>query len=346
MTDVLRIRMMAGALLLVLFIAGDAFAGRGDKAGTSAAPELLIPVGGRYLALGGSALATATGVEAIYWNPAGLARGNVSSEAIFSHMNHIADIGVDYLALGSNFEGFGSIGFSVKSISFGDIPVTTETSPDGTGALFSPTYVTAGLTYSRLLTDRITVGITGNFISERIDRVSASGVAFDVGIQYHGFASVGGLSFGVAVKNIGPAIQFEGSGLLRSGSTVGATRPETPVQLVAATDELPSIIELGVGYSYVPGDQHNLTFSGLFQNNNLADDEYKFGVEYGYDNTLFLRGGYSLGTETIADSYIFGFTAGAGINHSFGALSTSIDYAFRDTEFFEPGHVFSLKLGF
>lgn len=323
-----------------------AYAGRGDKAGTSAASELLIPVAGRDLAMGGASLATTTGTDAIYWNPAGLARSSFGSEALFSHMSYIADIGVEYAAVATSFEGFGTIGFSLKSISMGDFEVTTETNPDGTGELFSPTYVTVGFTYSRLLTDRISVGVTTNLISERIDRVSATGVGFNVGLQYFSFADVGGLNIGVAVKNIGPAMKFDGSGLLRQGTTSGANRPETPVKLEASSDELPSSIEIGMGYIYRPEASHTLTLTGLFQNNNFSDDEYKLGLEYGFDNTLFLRGGYNLSQETIADTYIFGFTAGAGLHYAFSGLDFTADYAFRDVDFFDANHVFSIRLGF
>lgn len=333
-------------LSLVIGMTGSALAGRGDKAGTSAAPELLIPIGARDFAVGGSTLASTSGIEAIFWNPAGLSRMNSSSEAMFSHMNHIADIGVDYIAVATSFEGFGSIGFDLKSISLGDIAVTTEDNPDGTGETFSPTYLTLGLTYSRLLTDRVSVGLTTMLISERIDRVSATGVAFNIGLQYSNFANVEGLSIGVAVKNIGPAMTFDGSGLIRPGTTDNTSRPSTPVKIQAQTDELPSTIELGLGYTYRMGDANALNLTGLFVNNNFSDDEYKVGLEYGFDNTFFLRGGYNVSQETVVDSYIYGLTAGAGLNYNFSGLNLTFDYAFREVDFFQSNHVFAVKFGF
>jgi opacity protein-like surface antigen len=346
MKRVLEQKCVLAVLMLVLVSAGSVYAGRGDKAGTSAAPELLIPVGGRDLSMGGSTLATTVGVDAIYWNPAGLARGGHASEAMFSHMNYIADIGVDYIAVATSFEGFGSLGLALKSLSFGDIAVTTEDNPDGTGELFSPTYLTLGLTYSRLLTDRISVGLTTNLVSETIDRVSATGVAFSVGLQYSGFASVSGLSIGVAVKNIGPAMSFGGSGLLRSAQQVGSQRPASPVEIVAQSDELPSTIEIGVGYTYRPEERHALNVAGLFVNNNFSDDEYRFGAEYSFDNTFFLRGGYDLAQETLDNSYIFDFTAGAGVHYAFTGLAVTIDYAYRAVDFLQDNHVLTIKLGF
>ena len=333
-------------LVVVSVLAEISMAGRGDKSGTSAAPELLIPVGARDLALGGASLALTQGIEAIYWNPAGLPRSSYGTEALFSHMNYIADIGIDYFAVSTSFEGFGTIGLSLKSIGFGEFEITTEDVPDGTGEKFSPTYVTLGLTYSRLLTDRISVGITTHLISERIDRVSATGVAFTAGLQYHGFASVEGLSIGVAVKNIGPAMKFDGPGLLRDAVATGNLRPASFYKVEAASDELPSSIELGLGYIYKLDDENNLSVTSLFQNNNLSADEYKFGLEYAFNNLLFLRGGYVLSQESRPDSHIFGATVGGGVHYATSSLDITFDYAYRSVKFLDANHVFSMKLGF
>lgn len=335
---------VAGASMMVC--ATNAFAGRGDKSGTSAAPELLIPVGGRDIALGGASVATTQGVEAIYWNPAGLSRSNFGAEAMFSHMNYIADIGVEYVAVGTVFEGFGSIGLSLKTLSFGEFEITTADNPDGTGQKFSPTYVTVGLTYARSLTDRISVGLTSNLISERIDRVTATGVAFNFGVQYSGFANVPGLNIGVAVKNIGPAMKFDGPGLLREALATDNLRPATQYLIDAQADELPSTIELGVAYRHTIDEENALTASSLFLNSNLADDEYKFGLEYAFNNLLFLRGGYVVSQESRPDSHIFGATVGGGVHYVTSSLDITFDYAYRSVKFLEANHTFSVKLGF
>jgi len=339
-------RLLAALLVVIVLVGECTYAGRGDKAGTSAAPELLIPVGGRDLALGGASLAISSGVEAIYWNPAGLSRSKYTTEAMFSHMNYIADIGVEYLAVGTAIEGFGHIGLSLKALSFGDIEITTEDEPDGTGATLSPTYVTLGLTYSRLLTDRISVGITTNLVSERIDRVTATGVAFSAGIQYQNFGNLPGLSIGVAVKNIGPAMKFDGPGLLREATATALSRPASFYKVEAASDELPSVIEFGVAYQYKLQEENVFTTSALFQNNNLSDDEYKLGLEYGYNNTFFLRGGYNISQESIQDSYIFGPTLGAGVHYPVGGIDVSFDYGYRYVKYLDANHVFSVLLGF
>src|SRR3990170_339842 len=76
------------------------------KTGTAAATELLIPIGARDLAMGGSTTANTYGVEAIHYNPAGLGRIKFAAEGMFSKMNYIADIGVNYGAVGGSLGTF------------------------------------------------------------------------------------------------------------------------------------------------------------------------------------------------------------------------------------------------
>ena len=61
-----------------------AYAGSRKRRGTSGANELLIPVGSAATALGGANQALVYGVDAIYWNPAGIARSSANSEMMFS----------------------------------------------------------------------------------------------------------------------------------------------------------------------------------------------------------------------------------------------------------------------
>ncbi len=333
-------------LALIIIVANEAVAGRGDKAGTSAAPMLLIPVGARDLALGGSTVANTFGIEAVHYNPAGVAWGKKQSEAIFSHMNYIADIGVDYIGVSSTFDGLGTLAFTIKSLSIGTIAITTETNPDGTGETFTPRFTTIGATYANSFTDRISVGFTVNLISEQIDRVSSSGVAFDFGVQYKNFANFNGLDLGVAMKNVGPQMEYGGPGLTRRGQLDDLLRPASYYNLQAAKAELPSVIELGFAYKATLTEQSYFNLSTIFQNQNLSDDEYKMGGEFVWDNSFFLRGGYNISQESYVDSYIYGATFGAGLNQNFDGLDFTFDYAYRDVKFFEANHVFSIKLGF
>lgn len=346
-----RILFGASLLLVVMLVAGTV-AAQNQRIGTSAAPELLIPVGGRDLAMGGSSIALTQGVEAIHWNPAGLARINHQAEGMFSSMSYIGDITVSYGAVATQFGDFGVVGLSLRSLDFGKIPVTTVEDEDGVnGGTYSPTYVTLGLTYGRQVTDAVSVGGTAKLITESIDRVSASGLAFDLGLQYNGLLAVKGLQLGITVKNIGPSMQFDGNGLLRNATSSDGGRPEQPYKSQAASFELPSVIEIGASYSGKTEDNTNLySVSGTYTNNNLYLDQYKIGGEYGYSLEpvkLFARAGYEFVPQLndVKDN-VFGLTLGAGVSYNTGGIDLTFDYAFRKAEFFDNNNVFSLKVGF
>src|SRR2546425_2784570 len=107
-------------VFLLIFSANQILAGPRSKWGLSAAPELLIPVGSIGTSLSGSNLANVTGVEALYWNPAGLSSLNGKyGEIMFSHQKYIADIAINYAAASYKLGTLGNLGLSVKALSFG-----------------------------------------------------------------------------------------------------------------------------------------------------------------------------------------------------------------------------------
>jgi hypothetical protein len=327
---------------MILIGFAHTIAGRTDKAGTAAAAELLIPIGARSIALGNSPLSTISGVEAMYWNPAGLARTSMTG-VMFSHMRYIADINVNYFAAGTFLNNIGSIGIAVKSLDVGDISVTTEDQPDGTGEVTSPTFVIVGATFARQITDRISVGITSNYIYEKMAKVSASSYAFNFGVQYMGIGGIDGLSVGAAVKNIGPSLKYDGEGLLREAGIFDAIRKNSIVKIQAAASDLPSTIEIGLGYSMLLQTVGKLNFTSVFQNNNYSADEYKFGVEYIFNGLLSLRSGIAIAPEGDLNENIFGQSVGAGIHTKLYSYNISIDYAYRAVKYFQGNHVFCIS---
>lgn len=345
-------RLFVGFLLLCVAMAfvADTSDAQNRRIGTAAAPELLIPVGARDMAMGGATIASSQGIEAIYWNPAGLSSLDHAAEGMFSSMAYIADISVNYGAVGASFGDFGVVGLSVKSLDFGDIPLTTADDPEGRGGrLYSPTYVTLGLTYARPLTDAISTGITAKLISEQIDRASATGFAFDVGVQYNGLVGVQGLQLGVAVKNVGPQMKFDGSGLYRPALASDGRRPAQQFKSEAASFELPSLVEIGLAYRRPLGESMSYNLNGSFTNNNLYLDEYRLGGELGYSAealSLFGRAGVGIVSQAEEDENIFGATLGVGLSYQLEGVKVTFDYAFREVDFFDNNNVFSLKLGF
>ena len=321
------------------------------RIGSTSGTQLLIPVGGRDLARGGASIAIARGVEAIHWNPAGLGSITQGAEGMFSTMSYLADITVNYGGVAAAFGDFGVLGLSIRAVDFGDIKLTTREDPLGRGGrLYSPTFVTLGLTYARSLTDAISAGGTLKLLSEQIERVGASGFAIDIGVQYSKLGGVQGLNVGVTVKNIGPRMQYDGSALLGSSRRTDGDRPEQRYKIETSEDELPSLFEIGLAYTSSLSDNMVWNVASSFTNKNLGLDEYRLGGELGYTlEGVQLFGRVGMGFVPQAeeeDSNIFGTTFGMGLLYSTEDIDITVDYAYRSVQFFDANQVISVKFGF
>lgn len=340
MRNKINIWVCASTALLLLVASFPIYGGDDSRTGTAGGEQVRVPVGARSLAMQGANVAFTEGLEAMYWNPAGFSSMKNTAEGTFSTMSLFgdADIRVNYAAVGVNMPRFGTIGFSIKAFDFGDIPVTTNEDYDGTsGATFSPTFITVGLTFSRRLTDAIQVGLTGKLINEGISRASASAFAFDIGIQYHNLGGLSGVSMGLAVKNIGTGIQYSGSGLLD---------PTTLRDLPTMSNQLPATVELGLGYKRNLNETNSVLLSGNFENNNFGVDAYKLGGEYMYTDLIAIRGGYNFLEKLDKEDVLYRWTAGLGIHYTLSNTDLTLNYAYRDSQYFNGNNLFELIIGF
>jgi len=336
-------------ILLILGFSGiETFGGGQNRAGTAGAPELRIPVGARYLAMVGSPIASVTGLEALYWNPAGLDFSPTSANALFSYRSYIADMNMNFVAVSGRLGDLGSIGLSFRSLNIGEINVTTMDQPDGTGQIMNPSYFILGLTYSKQLTDRVSIGASFNLINESIDRAGTSGFSFDFGVQYKNLLEVPGLALGVVVKNLGPTMQYDGNGLYVQAESVGDRGP-TYLKVDAASAELPTEISIGLSYQRKFDEENSLSLSTTFQNNNYTYDDYKIGLEYDFKDILYVRGGYLYSPQSTGDTpNIFqNYALGMGLNFKqFSDINLTVDYAYVPVKYFDANHVFAISYGF
>lgn len=345
----LEIRKIFLVIILFGFAVTEVLGGGQNRAGTAGAPELRIPVGAKYLSMAGASISYVKGLESIYWNPAGVDWSPNDANALFSYRSYIADMSMNFVAASGRLGDVGTFGVSFRSLNIGDINVTTMDQPDGTGQIISPTYFVLGLTYSKQLTDRISVGANFNLISETIDRAAASTFAFDFGVQYKDLFALPGFNLGVVVKNLGAPIKYDGNGLYVNANDPGSQRGPTFLKIDAASAELPSEIAIGLSYHRNIDNENSLTGSFSFQNNNYSYDDYKFGLEYSYKNFFSVRGGYLWAPQSDDNTpYIFqNYTLGVGLNlKEFSGLDLSLDYAYVPVKFFDANHVFALSFGF
>jgi hypothetical protein len=352
------IRLM-GALALLACTAALAFAGSDERKGTGGALELRLPVGPRGTALGSGVVSDATGIDALFWNPAGLATIE-RTQATFSHTQYFADMKLNYAAVGTHL-GFGTLAFNAKVLSIGDIIVTTEDAPDGTGEILSPTFSVLGVSYARQFTDRVMFGVTSNIVSERIRNASASGVSFDFGVQY--LTGFRGLRLGMAMKNFGPSMGFSGDDFnvnLRPPDT-DPTASNRTLAFTSSSFEQPSYFTIAAAIDVVKNSENRFALMSAFQNNNFIGDNYTGGAEWSYKDTFALRGSWfgtmrtpidiATGEETTefksGDDLYNGFSFGAGAQVKTGSSTLGVDMAWKTVRnFFDDTVEVALKLTF
>jgi hypothetical protein len=341
---VLILLTVIGSLLFVWTVTAPAQ----GKAGTSAAPELNIPVGAKDVGMSGANISSVNGVNSIFWNPAGLDLSQEGTTAMFSYRSWFDDMAVNYLAVSSRFSGLGSLAMTLRTFRIGEIHVTTEDQPDGTGEILDPTFFVFGLTYSKQLTDHVSIGATFNLVNEGWASVSATGVAFDAGVQYQNLGGVQGLSLGVSVKNIGTSMQYTGAGLWVPATDPNTQRGLTYYKVEAASFQMPSTIQIGLGYNKKLNDNSALQISGAFENDNYGTDQYRIGAEYSFLNTFAIRAGYLFskdqsGTKAIYQNYTLG--AGVDLKEMLG-VAIAFDYAYAPLEYFTANNLFDVRLAF
>jgi len=329
-------------ILIVPF--NRATAGNKDRTGQAGASELLINPWARSSGWGGANVSCVKGLEGLFSNVAGTAHTK-GTELIFSHTQWLqgSEIDINTFGLTQKIGESGVIGLGIMSMSFGDIPITTEDLPDGGIGNFAPTYMNINISYAKAFSSSIYGGINIKIVSEVISDVSAQGIALDAGIQY-----VTGprenIRFGITLRNVGPTMRFNGDGLSIRSLLPGQESYFTLEQR-SADFELPTQLALGASYDFKLGEMHRLTLAGNFISNSFTKDQFIFGAEYELKSYLMLRGGYTYEegiTSNAERTTAFtgpsaGFTVAVPLNKEKGS-SLAIDYSYRATDPFNGTH--------
>jgi len=339
--------------LLFLSLSYEAQAGNPDRQGEAGAYELLLNPWARSAGLHTMSTSMIKGVEALRLNPAGLARIS-ATEILFGHARYLegTDVKMNAFGLAQKVGENGTFGFSLMSVEFGDIPVTTTNQPEGTGATFSPNFFNLGLSYAHTFENKISVGITLRVISESIADLSAFGAAIDAGVQYV-TGPADNFKFGISLRNVGSRMRFDGQGLsFPTENPDGTLSFDITVDQRAAEFELPSVLNIGMSYDFNLLGSQRVTILGNFTSNSFSRDQLGAGVEYALKEMFMLRAAYKievgLSAEQSAEASVYsGLSAGASIEVPLKKNGTNrfgIDYAYRATQPFSGTHNFSVRI--
>jgi len=286
------------------------------KVGTVAAQFLEIPVAARSVGMGDAFLATANDVSAIYYNPAGLTN-LARKEAMFTHTMWPAGISHDFIAFAMPINQIGGVlGISAIGLTTGEMVERTIGRPEGTGRTFTASDLAVGLTYSRKMTDRFSVGLTWKYVGEYYADVKAHSWAMDIGTLYK--TDFRGLRIGMNFCNFGPDIT-----------------------MLKNAYPLPMAFHFGMAMEVVESGPHKLTvgWNGSHPNDNL--EKFQVGTEYWYNDMFAIRGGYKFGAW---DADRFGVGVGAKLPVSTTAIK--VDYSLSEMRELLLAHRFSLGVEF
>ncbi|RMF51861.1 MAG: hypothetical protein D6746_17230 [Bacteroidetes bacterium] len=314
------------------------------KVGTTAAQFLKLGVGARAVALGGTFVAEASDLSALYWNPAGLARLNGSAVQL-AHTRYLADIDYSFAAFGLNLGNAGTLAASLIFLDSGEMEVRTIRDPEGTGERFKVQDFALQLTYARALTDRFSIGGTAKYINERIWHSTASAFAFDIGILFT--TPFEPLRLGASMANFGPKMQMNGRDILFSVDPDPDRQGNVEVVNSAfLTDRhpLPLLFRVGLAWDALATANHRVVVLTDAAHPNDNSEYMNVGMEYSFRNLLALRGGFRNLFERDGEQ---GLTFGAGLNVRLDrTLRVRFDYAYADFGRLEQTHWFTFDLAF
>jgi hypothetical protein len=185
-----------------------------------------------------------------------------------------------------------------------------------------------GVSFSKEFSNSIYAGAQMKIINESISTAGANGVAFDAGIQY-----VTGDGFSTKVATL-EGIDGEYT-LLQRGTSF-----ELPTQLI-----------IGGAYDLLV-QRFKVSFAGSFVSNSFSRDQMIGGLEFSYNNMLFLRGGYTYESDVMnseISTALNGPSAGLSVRVPLSKETKSgftVDFSYRSTVNFSSIYTFGIGISF
>ncbi len=291
-------------------------AGAGNRAGAVSGQFLKLPTHARASAMGNTQVALAEGALSISTNPAGTL--SIEGASFGSTYNQwFADITLAFFGGAAKIEGIGTIGAGVTLLSTDEMNVTTPHFPEGTGEKFKAVDIAYTVTYARQISELFGIGLSAKYISSNLYNkvLTASSIAFDIGTLYD--IPILRTRLGIAVTNLGKDLRY-----------------------INEQYSLPTTLRFGSRTTIFHEDMHSLYVAFQIGRPNDADEQYNLGLEYGFQELIYLRGGYKFNYDTED------WTGGLGVSLKSLGLNGSIDYAYSHYKFLPATHMFSLEIGF
>lgn len=276
------------------------FAQEFRKTATAGFVFLEVPLNARTTGLGESGITLSDlKSEGIFVNPAICGFTDRIHSAGFSYVSYFADI-KQYAASYSFNSSSGVFSLGALMFDYGEMAKTQKVTGQRVYEIlgtFNSRSIAAVLSYSKMLTDRFSFGVSLKYVNEKIDIYSAENVLLDGGFLY--YTGLGSLRIGGVIQNFG-----------------------TDAKFINDPFKMPSILKLGVAGEILGSYTSDYRITALVEaiHPNDGPEKLNSGIEFGWRNILMIRGGYKFFYDE--ETYSFGL----GINAE-PVVPFSIDFS-------------------
>lgn len=341
-------RLMKNILVLASLLAASSLFAQGSgnqgvdlkNTGQATMNFLQVSVVPKAIAMGDAYTAIGTGVESIFYNPAGLTEMDNKVDLFFSMTNWIADIKYFAGAAAWRLGNIGTVGVSLVHVDYGDIIGTSlisvadiandELGYRETGSVSNVGAYAIGLAYSRRVTDTFVFGLSARYAGQQLGQSLLAGgmkdnnessVVFDLGVKY--YTPVRGFRFGMSIRNFSNAVKYE---------EITASLPLT-FSVGGAID----VLEMLQG-DRAEGES-SLLASVEFSHPNNYTERLHMGLDYSLMGFLSARVGY------VTNHDVAGLSLGVGILPELMGTKAEISYTYSSMDIFDDVSRFSVKFG-
>lgn len=307
---------------------------------SSAVPFLRISPDARGGGMGDVSIAATADANAIYWNAAKTVFATSTSQVGATYVPWLKDVADDVYLLNAagyyKLDANSAVSGGVRYFSLGNSQFV-----DANGNLLKsqrPREYSIEAAYARKIASHWAVGLTFKYINSSLATGNINGVEYkagkalasDLSVYYDGRnEAANGFTGGLTLANIGTKMGY---------TTDGSQKSFLPANLGLgfayhySLDELNKItIEIDGNHLMVPAPEDADAGSTSYYDksvlngmgNSFGNKAYQAasGVEYSYNDMLFLRAGYHWETRESGDRKFF--TAGAGVKYEAAQLNFS-----------------------
>ena len=290
--------MLRRLVLTLLLVAARQAIGAQSGVAPEGALDCLWPTGARALGMGQAVVAAGAGSDAMWWNPALIARG--PREVALNVTQTFATQGGGSDAAGALVyfvRGIGSIGLMFRYVNTGQQDAGDD--PNLSSGTFMQTSMMFGATFAAPFGEHFSAGFTAKVLR--------------IGLPCTGSCNTTSAPPQTGALDLGMHYALDRDSLVTVGAVIRNVGPKLQIQDAPQADALPGRFEFGVAtmprFANMPSDVRVRgavdVVARLSDNSELG---YRLGGEVSYQNRYEARAGYVIKGPTGS-----GFSFGAGI---------------------------------